>query len=114
MSLIGAGQVRALAITGQRSPLLPDVPTFAEAGLPQVDAQTFAGLLAPAGTPPAIVAKLQTAYDAALKSPRVRQRLAELALNPIGGASTVFAEYIAQDIDRWRKVIVAAKIEPEP
>lgn len=113
LSLIGSGQVRALAITGKRSPLLPEVPTFAEAGLPQVDAHTFAGLLAPAGTPAAVVAKLQTAYDKAIKSPRVQQRLAELALNPIGGESKMFADYIANDIDRWRKVISAAKIEPQ-
>jgi tripartite-type tricarboxylate transporter receptor subunit TctC len=113
LSLIGSGQIRALAITGQRSPLLPDVPTFSEAGLPQVDAHTFAGLLAPAGTPSAIVAKLQAAYDKAIKSPRVRQRLAELALNPIGGDSKIFADYIANDVERWRKVITAAKIEPE-
>ena len=75
--------------------------------------QTFAGMLAPAGTPPAIVAKLRDAINASLKSLKTLKRLAELDLNPVGGTSEAFAEYLATTTEKWRKVVVAAKIEPE-
>ncbi len=113
LQLIASGQLRPLAITVVRSSLLPDLPTFAEFGLPQVDVQTFAGMLAPAGTPPEIVAKLRSAFDTSIKHPNTRKRLADLGLNPVGGSSQDFAAYIARDMERWRKVVKAAKLEPK-
>src|SRR5205809_4545070 len=91
MSLVQGGKVRALAVTGsERSSELPDVPSMAEAGYPDVDVYLWSGFFAPAGTPPAIVAKLEAALRQAIQDPDVSSKLKAMAVNPGGGSSEEF------------------------
>jgi tripartite-type tricarboxylate transporter receptor subunit TctC len=102
---IDAGRARALAVLAdRRSPLLPDVPTIVEAGLPTLDVQTWIGVLAPAGTPPPVVAKLNEGLDRALRSRAIRAWLDKQGLEPIGGSPEAFASEIRADFDKWGNV----------
>jgi tripartite-type tricarboxylate transporter receptor subunit TctC len=102
---IDAGRARALAVLAdRRSPLLPDVPTIVEAGLPTLDVQTWIGVLAPAGTPPPVVAKLNEGLDRALRSQAIRAWLDKQGLEPIGGSPEAFASEIRADFDKWGNV----------
>ena len=102
---------RALAVTGaKRSPALPDVPTFDEAGIKYQEAETMQGLLVPAGTPKAIVDKLQAEVARIFHLPDVKAKLVALGLDPMGMPSPEFAAYIKDDIAKWKKVITNAKI----
>jgi tripartite-type tricarboxylate transporter receptor subunit TctC len=115
-SNIDAGDVRALAVTGpKRLDTLPDVPTFAEAGfpLPEVDAGAWFGLLAPAGTPKEIVARLNQDFNAALRDPEVRQGLSKLGLEARGTSPEEFARFIRDEIQRWPPVFQRAGIAPQ-
>ena len=106
-----SGRLRAIAVTGEkRSPAMPSVPTFAEAGMRQVDASSYWGALAPARTPPEIVTRLSTAMAQVLKMPDVRDKLVELGFVPIGGTPAEFAALIAAETDKWGKVIKAAGV----
>ena len=106
-----SGRLRAIAVTGEkRSPAMPSVPTFAEAGMRQVDASSYWGALAPARTPPEIVTRLGTAMAQVLKAPDVRDKLVELGFVPIGGTPAEFAALIAAETDKWGKVIKAAGV----
>ncbi|HEY4069377.1 MAG TPA: tripartite tricarboxylate transporter substrate-binding protein [Burkholderiaceae bacterium] len=103
---LGRDRVRPLAVTSaQRNPVLPDVPTFAEAGVPGYEADFWFGLLAPKGTPPEIVAKLNAAVRTALADPQVNK--GHLALGFLSAASTPeeFAQVIARDHEKWGKVL---------
>ena len=107
-----SGQLRALAITTpKRSPAMPDVPTVAESGFPDYDVSPWYGYLAPAGTPDAIVAKLNADIGAALRSPEVEKRLlnAGTELNP--GSPEDLRKFIESDVERWAKVIKQAGIK---
>jgi len=109
-----AGKVRAVAVTGaRRLPLLAEVPTVAEAGLAGYEAAAWHGWLAPAGTPPAIVKRLQTEIAAILKLPDVRERLARDGLEPVGSTPEQFAAYIRSEIEKWGKVVREAGIKLE-
>jgi tripartite-type tricarboxylate transporter receptor subunit TctC len=111
-SSIAAGQLRALAIGAEaRSPLMPNVPTFAEAGLPGVVGGIWAGFAFPAGTPDAILAKLEGAVQAILREEGTLRRLAEQGLEPGGQGREDFATLIAQDTRRWGRVAEAAHFE---
>ncbi|MFZ6763207.1 Bug family tripartite tricarboxylate transporter substrate binding protein [Pseudoroseomonas sp. WGS1072] len=101
------GQVRLLATTGQRRSVgLPDVPTVSEAALPGYDAATWAGLLAPRGTPQAVVARLNAAAIAAVQDGDVRARLADLVDGEVvGGTPEAMRELMAREIARWRALI---------
>jgi tripartite-type tricarboxylate transporter receptor subunit TctC len=113
LPFIRSGKLRALAISNAaRHPLLPDVPTFTELGYP-IEEYTWVGFLAPAGTPPEIVQKLNTAFNHALQAPDVRERLASLTLEPIGGTPQQFADYLATEIAKWGEVVkqTGAKVE---
>lgn len=108
---IRSGRVRALAITGpQRSAALPDVMTFAEAGLPGYDASSWNGILIPAGTPRAIVERLNTEIVRILKSPQVQERLAQDGALPWPTTPEEFAAFIKAEIAKWAKVVQAANI----
>ncbi len=112
---IAAGQVRALAVTsGKRSPQFPDVPTLIEAGVPDVDVAFWSGLFAPAGTPPAIVKKLQDEVRRIVKLPEIQERMRQLAVEPVGNTADEFAKAIAADIARWTEVATASGIKIEP
>ena len=114
MSYIKAGRLKAIAVTGRtRLPSLPDVPTFDEAGVKGVDASGFQGVLAPAGTPPAVVAKLSDALLKALAQPEVKQRFAEQGLDAAPSTPAEFAAFIRTEIDKWARVAKAANIKAD-
>ena len=111
---IQGGLVRPLAVTElKRNPILPDVPTIDELGLRGFDATTWHGLVAPAGTPPEIIAKLHQATVAALNDPDVRQSLGKLGVDIVGDTPDEFAAYIKTEIPKWAAVIKTsgAKLE---
>jgi len=109
-----SGRLRALAVTSaKRSPVLPDMPTMAEAGVPGFEASTWNGLLAPAATPLEIVTKLNADIVMVLGMPDVRERLAANALEPIGDSPAAFQAFIAAEIARWGKVVKTANLKAE-
>ena len=112
--MIQGGKVRALAITGpQRVPGLPEVPTSAEAGLPSLVVSSWNGLLAPAGISRDILAKLNQAVHAAVKSEVLRTALTRLGVDPVGSAADEFAAFVREEHARWAQVILKAGIRPE-
>jgi tripartite-type tricarboxylate transporter receptor subunit TctC len=111
MPMLRSGKLKALAVTAERRlPQLPDVPTMAEAGFVGFDVSSWQGLLAPARTPPAIVAKLHRELVRILALPDVRERLLALAAEPVGSSPAEFRAYIGAEIDRWTIVAHAAGI----
>jgi tripartite-type tricarboxylate transporter receptor subunit TctC len=114
LQLTRQGKVRAIAVTGpRRSPALPDVPTIAESGLPGYDAVLWQALYAPAGTPPAIVARLNTETNAVLRDRNVVAALAKLGVEAEPGTAQEFADRVAADLKKWREVVAAAGIKPQ-
>jgi tripartite-type tricarboxylate transporter receptor subunit TctC len=114
VGLIKDGKLRALAYTDtRRSSEFPDIPTVAEAGLPGTEVATLVGIVAPAGTPDAIVRKLQDVLVAMVKKPEVRERLATIGVEPVGSTSEEFADAIRSDITRWEDVARRANIEKQ-
>nr|WP_315235940.1 tripartite tricarboxylate transporter substrate binding protein [uncultured Albidiferax sp.] len=111
---IKANRVQALAVTTtKRSSILPDVPTMAEAGMPGFDTSTWGGLLAPAGTPKATVAKLNTEVNRILALPDVRKTLQDAGIEPGGGTPQQFGDFIQSEMLKWAKVAKGANIQPE-
>ena len=109
---VKSGRLRGLAVTGrERSPALPEVPTMIESGMPNFESTTWFGVLAPAGTPPAIVTRLNTEIINLLRQPEVRQQIARLGANPAGNTPDQFTAHIRTEIAKWAKVIKAANIE---
>jgi tripartite-type tricarboxylate transporter receptor subunit TctC len=103
---VKSGKVRALAVTSpQRSSLLPDLPTMAEAGLPEYDLQSWYGVLVPAKTPPDIVAKINDGLMRAIRSPDVAKRLDELGAPAIGGTPAELRAHIQREIKKWAVVV---------
>jgi tripartite-type tricarboxylate transporter receptor subunit TctC len=108
------GNVRALAVTGaDRSPELPDVPSMAEAGFPEVNTKLWSGFFAPAATPPAIAKKLEAALARAIKDPDVNAKLKGMAVTPGGGSSDDFRKMIDADIQTYVEVVKAANLKFE-
>ena len=106
---IKSGKLRALAVTSAtRSPALPDTPTIAESGLPGFEASSWFGVLAPAGTPPAIIAKLNTEIAKWLTSPEAKEKMLTLGANIGGGSPEDFAKHIAAETAKWQKVVKAS------
>jgi tripartite-type tricarboxylate transporter receptor subunit TctC len=104
--LIRDGRMRALAITSpSRIAELPDVPTAREAGLPELTLEFWAGVLAPAGTPPEIVGKLNAAINETLRSPEMKDSMAKLGFDAKIGTPQDFAAFIAEEIPRWAKIV---------
>ena len=111
-SLAKAGKVRILAVGApQRLATLPNVPTFAEAGMPQYRADIWHGLVAARGTPPEIISKLNADINAVLRSPEVQARLTQDDVTAAGGTPLQFGETIRSDIDRWRTVVKQSNIK---
>lgn len=103
---IRAGKLRALAVTGtKRSPLLPDVPTIAEAGVPGYDSYVWFGIVAPAGTPPAIIARLNAALVKAAAMPSFRNRLTEQGYDVLSSTPAQMAANIRSEIAKWGKIV---------
>ncbi|HKA41282.1 MAG TPA: tripartite tricarboxylate transporter substrate binding protein [Burkholderiales bacterium] len=109
---VASGRLRAIAVTGEkRSPAMPEVPTFGEAGMKQVDASSYWGALAPARTPQDAVNRLAAAMAQVLKMADVRDKLVELGFDPISGGPPEFAALLAAETDKWAKVIKAAGVK---
>jgi len=108
---VKAGKLRALAITSaKRSPLLPDVPTLAEAGVKGVDVYSWQALVAPKGSPADVRKSLHAATVSALNDPQVRQRFTSLGFEIIANTPEEFAEFQQKEYARWKKVIETGKI----
>jgi tripartite-type tricarboxylate transporter receptor subunit TctC len=106
---IKGGKVRALAVTTlKRTSILPDLPTMDEAGLKGFEASTWHGLVAPAGTPPEIIAKLHDAAVKALHDPGVQESLGRLGVDIVGDTPKEFAAYIAAEIPKWTAIVKAS------
>ena len=111
---VKSGALRAVAVsTARRSTAMPDLPTAAEQGLAGYDANTNGGILAPKGTPKEIIAKLNAEINAALKLPDVRAKLEASGIEIQGGTPQQYADLIASDLVKWKKVIDTAGIQPE-
>ena len=103
---VDAGQVRALATTGlTRSAVLPDVPTVNEAGVPDYEATIWLGIMAPAGTPPEIVARLNAEIGKIIARPALREAWAKQGAVPMTMTPTAFTTFLQGDIDKWAKVV---------
>jgi tripartite-type tricarboxylate transporter receptor subunit TctC len=114
MPHIKAGRLRPLAVTGsQRSPAVPDLPTIAESGFPNFEATAWYGVLVPARTPGAIVARLNVEIVRILKMPDVRERLAYVGFEIVGSTPAAFGEYIRTEIKKWAPVVKASGAQPE-
>ena len=106
LSFMQSGDLRAIGVTArQRTPVAPDVPTFAEAGYPDVDVGEDVAMLAPTGTPAAILARLHAACSAALAAAEVRERLAVLGVTPAVRPMAEWPGFLAADTAKWRDVI---------
>jgi tripartite-type tricarboxylate transporter receptor subunit TctC len=111
---IRQGNVRALAVTGdKRSQIMPDVPTMAEAGYPQIVGESWVGVLVPAGTPKDIIGLLQREIARIIAQPDMKARLAELGYDPVASTPEAFGVRIKTEIGTWAQVIRAAHIKPE-
>lgn len=111
---VKAGRLRALVITATaRSPLLPDVPTAAEAGMPSLIGASWHGVLAPAGTPKDVLAKLQQTLAAALAVPELRNQLIGQGAEPVGSTPEEFGKFMAGELAKWRLVVEASGARAE-
>ena len=114
LQLIKDGRLRALAIAGpKRSPELPDVPTLIEAGYPNLTVGAWTALLAPKETPPEIVAKLNAATNAALRSEAMATALAKLGTEPRGGTPQALAEHMAREEKKWKPVVESLNLKAD-
>ena len=109
---VKAGKLRALAITSvKRHPLLPDVPTFAESGLPGIELENWTGLMMPAGTPQAVIEKTSIEAIRAVQSKEVSEQLATMGFTPTGLGPAAFGEVIKKDVARWREIVKSRNIQ---
>jgi tripartite-type tricarboxylate transporter receptor subunit TctC len=109
---VKAGRLRALAVLGPwRADALPDVPSSAEAGYPEVQGITFNGIFAPKGTPLDIVGKLSAAVRTALQNPEVKKKLADLGSETGGSTPEAFARFLERETAKWTEVIQKANIK---
>jgi tripartite-type tricarboxylate transporter receptor subunit TctC len=114
LPLIQQGRVRALAVTSaERSAAAPDVPTIAEAGVKDCEISEWNGLLAPAGTPPAVIARLHEEMAKIMRMPDIREKFADLGATPIGSTPQELAAFIRAEMTKWAEVVKAANIKIE-
>ena len=108
------GKLRALAVMSQhRSQALPDLPTIAEAGYPELDGDAWVGVLVPAGTPKEVSARLHQEIVKIIDEPDTKERLAALGLEPVGDSPEQFSAQLKVEMEKWTKIIRAAKIKAE-
>jgi tripartite-type tricarboxylate transporter receptor subunit TctC len=106
LAQIKAGKLRAIAVTSaQRAPALPNVPTIAESGLPGFEASSWFGLLAPAGTPPAVVARINADVNQWLQTAEAKEKLLAQGADAAGGTPEQFAAHIRAETEKWAKVV---------
>jgi len=114
MPFIKSGKLRPIAVTSaKRSPAAPDIPTIAESGLPGYEATSWYGILAPARTPPQIVARLHEVLVSVIGAPDMQDKLAAQGLDPVGNTPQQFAAVIKSEIAKWAKVVKASGAKPE-
>ena len=112
LSQIQAGKLRALAIAAkERSALLPDVPTFTEAGVPGFEASTTSALMCPAGTPPAVIQKINDALHALQRMPETKAKFAALGNDVVIGSPADFDSLLAADTQKWTKVVKDSNVK---
>ncbi len=112
LAQVRAGTLAALAVTSKdRSPVAPDLPTISESGYPGFDAIGWHGILAPKGTPPAIVDRLNAESVKALQDPEITKLIEQQAIQVVGNSPQAFADFIKQDIGLWRDVAHEARVE---
>jgi tripartite-type tricarboxylate transporter receptor subunit TctC len=113
-SHIQAGKLRALMVTAPaRVPMLPDVPTAAEAGYPSFEATNVTGLIAPAGTPREVIDKLNAAAQKVIAQPAIRERFAGIGAEATGGTPEQFGNYIRDDFSKWTRIVKDANVKVE-
>ena len=106
MPQVKAGRLRALAVsTGTRSSLMPDVPTMKESGFPEVEAVAWMALLAPAQTPPEVLARMNREVNAVLQLPEVRERMHSQYMDPLGGSPDQLARFMRDEVKTWTPII---------
>ncbi len=106
MPQVKAGRLTALAVsTGARNPLMPEVPTMKESGFPEVEAMAWMALLAPAQTPPEVVARMNREVNAVLQLPEVRERMQSQYMDPLGGSAEQLAAFMRQELKTWTPII---------
>ncbi|MEO7405104.1 MAG: tripartite tricarboxylate transporter substrate binding protein [Burkholderiales bacterium] len=111
---IRAGKMRALAVTTtQRTSMAPDVPTMIEAGVPGYEMTAWFGIVAPAGTPPDIIAKLNAEANKMLTAPDIRDRFTKAGVDPVGGTSADFGRHLQTEVVKWAKVVKDAGMKVE-
>ncbi|MEA2977283.1 MAG: hypothetical protein QOF19_2803 [Alphaproteobacteria bacterium] len=114
MPLVREGRLRALATTGRRrASIAPDIPTMNESGLPGFDIVAWIGLLAPANTPKDIVQKLNREFNRGLDDAELKNKLALLGIDPIGGTPDEFSRFLRQEVPRWKNIVTEAGIKLE-
>jgi len=114
MPQVAAGKLRPIAVFSEaRSPLLPEVPTLAEAGWPAAEVVVWAGIMAPAGTPRTIVRQLERAFVDSVQLPDVRERMTKLGADPVGNGAKAFAEVLEKDLVLWQRVAQASGVKVE-
>jgi tripartite-type tricarboxylate transporter receptor subunit TctC len=112
---IQSGKLRAIAVTSvQRSPALPDTPTFIESGFPGFEVVSWQAIMVPAATPKDIIARLHTELVKALNTPQVKTKLGELGAEVVGNSPEQFAAYIRQETLKWSRIVKEAGIKLEP
>jgi tripartite-type tricarboxylate transporter receptor subunit TctC len=104
---VKAGKLRALAVTtAERSVFMPDVPTFREAGIPDIEATAWIGIVVPARTAPAVIDRLNREIVAILKDPQTVEKLRAVYMDPVGNSPQAFAAFMQEELKRWKPVIV--------
>ena len=114
MPFISSGRLKVLGVGGtKRSPVLPDVPTIAEAGVPGYEASNWWGVMAPAGTPAAVIKRLHTEINAILVMPEIRKRFESQGAETVSMSSAEFGKFIRADTVKWARVVKEAGIRAE-
>ena len=114
ISFVRAGKVRAIAVTTpERWPAAPDIPTVAESGVPGYEVSGWFGLLAPAGTPKAVLDTLQQALAAAVQKPELKKQMLDLGAQPIANTPDEFAAQIRREVSKWQSVVAATGVKVE-
>ena len=114
MAHVRSAKLRGLGVTTpRRSPLAPEIPTIAEAGVPGYEASSWYGLMVPAGTPKEIVARLNADAVQVLRRPDVKEKFAATDMEPIGSTPEQFAAHVRDEISKWGKIVKAHGIRPE-
>jgi tripartite-type tricarboxylate transporter receptor subunit TctC len=114
LPFITSGRIRAIGVTTlKRTASAPEIPTFDEMGLKGFDSQGWFGLLAPVGTPPAILERLNAEVNKMVQTPEFRDRLVKAGADPVGGSIDEFRQRLKSETDRWGRVIKAANVKAE-